>query len=465
MPSSAAVLWSPGVLQVIDSTKALCVQVAALLFVIALCFPAHAAYTNATPPPGVTVVNGQSWLSPGASVTPATGPNVTGGVGVNVGGRVITAPARWRFATNAGRYIVRGATLHPAIRGAAIVTNWLALGNFAVDAAGGWTRTQYCYSMSTFPGDFPTGCRASAEALAQEYVTWSNRNSCPGGVPAGVLAYCNTFTGCSPAANNGSTCTYQGVRSYDGHTVNGNIDVIRVGNGQPQAVPSTDVENWGDTQPPPEDWPQGVPSAPQVPGDPEGLPGAIPMDPPTIQPGDAPDFPPEPRRYPNGDPYAIPGTDPQIWREPVVDVRPTPAPGQPYRVDVRPGTIDSPSPTPTPAEGVDIPSGGSAPNPEAVQLCEAFPDISACQQLGEPPGNGISPPLDDRTLTIPDGPTFGPENAACPPDRTINTGAAGALTFSWQGACMFADGVRPVVVGLAFLGSVLMFFGIGKRDD
>ena len=96
-------------------------------------------------------------------------------------------------------------------------------------------------------------------------------------------------------------------------------------------------------------------------------------------------------------------------------------------------------------------------------MCEDNPDASACQPLGEPPEAGVIP-TQDVPLSMDSPVSFGPSTAACPAPRVINTQLAGTLEFSYEGACMFADGIRPIVVGLAYLAAIMSFFGIGSRE-
>lgn len=421
---------------------------------------AHAAYTNAVPPVGTQAVgsqwyaaaNGGSWLN-GATARSAT---------INVGGRIITAPARMRMAANAGRYIIQAATLHPLVRTAAVLS-WLAVGGFSWDDVLGWRRTQgpylwVVYTSGTWTGEVPMeGCLDGlqlalpstqyAEFLSLTFSTETNaqcRRVIKRVSDDAILDDNNYYRGMERQANPNA--------------------------GTPVAVPSTDVQDWGDANPPPDSVPNSIPLMPPVsdpgPGEP-ALPGHVPIEsPPIINPSEDPIPVPVPWQIPSGDPYLVPGSSPEVWRQPTIQIRPSPTDAEPWRVDVRPGSVDSPTNSPIPDEGEAIPETGGGPVPDPQQqLCDAFPDIAACAPLGMPEDTAVAPPTEDRSFEIPTGPTFGPENAACPADRAMVTGLVGTLYFSWEGACMFADGVRPVVVGLAMLASILMFFGIGKRSD
>jgi hypothetical protein len=100
---------------------------------------------------------------------------------------------------------------------------------------------------------------------------------------------------------------------------------------------------------------------------------------------------------------------------------------------------------------------------ELVNQCKLNPKSIGCAEFGEVPAAEAIP-----TVALPSSMderiTFGAETAACPADRPIPTTLAGTLYFSWEGPCMFADGIRPVVVGMAYLTAVLSFFGFARRD-
>jgi hypothetical protein len=100
---------------------------------------------------------------------------------------------------------------------------------------------------------------------------------------------------------------------------------------------------------------------------------------------------------------------------------------------------------------------------ESGDMCKSNPDAAGCLPLGTPAAAAAIPVV-DTPASMDERVTFGAENAACPANRSLETTLAGTLQFSWEGPCMFADGIRPVVVGLAYLAAALSFFGLGRRD-
>ena len=100
---------------------------------------------------------------------------------------------------------------------------------------------------------------------------------------------------------------------------------------------------------------------------------------------------------------------------------------------------------------------------DAVNQCKLSPNSIGCAEFGEVPA--VSPvPTVALPASMDERITFGADTAACPSPRSIHTTLAGTIEWSWEGSCMFADGIRPVVVGLAYLSAVLGFFGFARRD-
>lgn len=96
-------------------------------------------------------------------------------------------------------------------------------------------------------------------------------------------------------------------------------------------------------------------------------------------------------------------------------------------------------------------------------LCDLYPDIVACQTLGDAPPES---PLEERTITADMTEAAGfADSAACPAPRTMHTSLAGDLTWSWQPYCDFADMARPIVLAVAALCGLGIFFGVSRRDE
>lgn len=85
--------------------------------------------------------------------------------------------------------------------------------------------------------------------------------------------------------------------------------------------------------------------------------------------------------------------------------------------------------------------------------CVETPDRLGCAELGEvaDPGELTTQPRGAESIT----PVAVASIAGCPADVALPKG----LVFSYSGACEFADGVRPVVLAMAWLIAGLIVFG------
>lgn len=200
-------------------------------------------------------------------------------------------------------------------------------------------------------------------------------------------------------------------------------------------------------------------------------PSPLPIEPnPWINPEPGPNPQTRPRFVPNGDPVKNPNYDPnaepspdnQPFKQPGTRIVPSPTEKDPFRLDIQP--VDKPTPTPDPQPDQDE-GPGQDPNVKPQEnpgLCDQYPDIVACAKLGEAPE---AKPLEniDKTLEIKKEQGWGPENGTCPAPKTA-TVAGVALEMSFQPLCDFATGIRPVIIGLAWISAVMGFLGLSRKD-
>lgn len=227
----------------------------------------------------------------------------------------------------------------------------------------------------------------------------------------------------------------------------------------------------------PEDW-VPVETAP---------PGSIPDDvlndarPKVAVPVELPVYSGGPKAIPLGDPQPNPtGTG---WGQPQQWVAPKPTTGEPWRFDSQWRLV----PTTGPDSGATAPYSPSASSPtgagpapvvvvnpgtetegtpeeEPKSQCELTPDASGCVPLGA--GTGPDTPLTVTPISLSITPAsgFGPSTTACPAPRQI-TVAGKTLSFSMQMLCDFADGIRPILVGIAWITAVFSFMGLSRNKD
>jgi hypothetical protein len=95
--------------------------------------------------------------------------------------------------------------------------------------------------------------------------------------------------------------------------------------------------------------------------------------------------------------------------------------------------------------------------PESQSECEKSPDTVGCMQPGEPPEG---PDIEQVNIPISITPqSFGATNASCPQGSVLSL-AHGNLTIEYTQICAFAQGVRPVVLAVAWLIAALIIAGV-----
>jgi hypothetical protein len=213
------------------------------------------------------------------------------------------------------------------------------------------------------------------------------------------------------------------------------------------------------------------------------LPFGLPVEDPKLNPTPFPFGDPAPFFVPTGDPVPAPtprpDPDPYPWAEPGIDVKPSPKPNpdpEPWRVDAKPTTNPKPNSTPTPNPNptpvpnpnptpVPNPNPTPAPTPEKDPgLCALFPDILACEKLGDAP---TAPELQDKKIDVQITPSggFGSNNASCPPDKIVQlTLINRSVPITYSYVCGMATGVRPVVLALAWLSAALIVLGMARKS-
>lgn len=429
---------------------------------------AHAGYAQAVPPsgwsPGTYAVSAND-SAYGRVIYAPNGPTT------NVAGQAVKMPAAYRFAANAPRIAAGVIFANPYVRTGVAIASWLNIADVVWDAVSGSWKQQ----------------KPASEYDNKEYNA------------GGSKWYSSPEAAC---AGSGSAGAPDGMYRYEhAGAANGLClrNVIPLGpwsgaNNQP--FKSYQTRNVPETKCPP-DWtsspagclspqltqPQfvellnpnnqiGWPMPPNVPFE-LPSPTPLPIEPiPVTNPEPGPNPVPRPRFVPSGDPVpnpqfnpdAPPGPNNPPYIQPGTRVVPSPTPSQPWRVDHqpvnRPQDDAAPKPNPDAEPGTDP---ADKPKPEEQQsLCENHPDIVACAKLGEP-GQATPVPNETKTLTIAPENGFGPSGGSCPPPRTVEV-AGLTLSMPFDLLCDFATGLKPVIVGLAWLSAAFTFMGIGRRS-
>lgn len=442
--------------------------------VSALCAGAASAfYQEPAKPPGTGGSPG-GWTYRPPAPAPINGGRIGGGsVTINHGTGSVTRPLIWKLKPGAGRAIAGG-----VIRGGALGVV-LGLGEWAADQCihqapgGGWLLrcgkpdepylpAEVIYTHSYRQGQFRSlaeGCpkgttKAKGKDIWECEIWWEQGKRM---VSDGVLTK-RLFCAGPPA-------TY----SDDGR--------CSMPSGQKEGRPITpdQAENILANAPLPPVAPPGVdlPVADPVwnpsPGpNPKPRPLTMPIgDPvPHLEPSPAPD--PEPGAQPQPDKQKL------TWTQPAVEITHSPTEDQPLRMEMKPVDIPVSGPAdrqkvsdgkPAPAASggnkppADTgPVSGGAPR-EEFDLCKAYPEIVACQELGE----AEEEDLIGRTVSVSFSPDASFHRAGhCPADRSVDVFGQ-RVTFSMRPMCEFASSIRPLIVAMAAFVAAGIIIGAGRR--
>ncbi len=423
--------------------------VAALL----LCGHASAFYASPTFPerwggsPGAWTFNPPSGWSGGAA---------GGSVSQTIGGRSINIPFSARMAGNAGAAVASAIRITPGGIITAAVASWL------ITEGIGWLADHWAVQETTTPG-----------ASIYYWQGATGGAACRQSAPGESLARCSLKlqhniqdSALRDCAKTGGTATSETWRCF--YVPNGNAlntSMSRVTACTAPAVwwqgacvsPGTTYREATEN-----DWDKfaNKPVPDQVAND---VGTAIPVELPTLNP-DA-QGQPQPQRVPVGNPQPVAGTSPQEYRQPVVDLVPAPAAGDPFRLDVQPKEVSGTDPQgqtdPAPVPTENPPAAGS---PDQIQLCEAYPDIAACKPLGTPEADEPLPTQNVPLQITPFG-GFGPSTAACPAPRQTVLASGFVVSMPYDLICTFVDGLRPLIVAFAWVASVFAFLGIARKGD
>jgi len=338
-----------------------------LIFVLFCAGPAFAGFQSMRPPPGWNPGNPPAYKpAPGEFYDLDKRAWMTLSK-VDVGGKLVTVPTRLPLlpALDVGLAVASAFSANPAIMVAtaafALYNYYLSQKDITANSDGTFTKLQDTSSPScvgNYEYRFVSGGYTGAWActITQAATSWASVVT-SGGV------YSETLNSCT-----GSNCYFSYTRNSTGFT-----GTETVSNPQSRAattttgkipVPYTPQQVATDMAPVP------------LPSDlAKSLPYAIPVTSPVINPGA--DGLPQTQRVPQGLPQPLPlpspnpDNEPQKYRQPVIDIVPSPTVDDPWRVDTQPKDIISTDPTP-----ITTPTPVST-TPDPNVTTEATPDLSA----------------------------------------------------------------------------------------
>lgn len=358
-----------------------------------------------------------------------------------------------RLSSAAPRVAALVVMQHPAVRlavGAVGVVSWLASAKLVYDVATGTWRESadpssgdvwYWTGPETGMQEFSSGMAACTAAMGK----W--------GTTSGI-SYSMTGTVGNPV----TSCSYNVL--YNGNQINtGSYSVTprkRTVEGCPNGWNQSPagclspilsepqfIEKLA-SKPMPQTVPLELPS-----------PTPLPIDyPPLINPspGDNPQS--QTLRSPTGAPVPIPNTNPQQYRQPYIDLIPSPTTDNPWRVDIKPGEVTSTDPNPVTNPQPD-PNADDKPTPEEDKsLCEKHPDILACSkpELDTP---NVDIPKATKTITYQVEDAFG--GGSCPVDVYTNIGGKNVRVYEWSRTCsVVITYLRPIILLLGAMGALFI---------
>lgn len=371
-----------------------------IVVVMGLSQAVSAAYFAVPTVPGYSASSGTFSAASGAYSTAANGASYGASGIVNVAGKSITVPATLRMAANAGAYAKSAMSLTP-------------LGLVGTLAAGYLLEQAMTWDPATNSWVVPKNIPFTGTCISPLTTT-----------------YCGTSAACTKtngdvqemwtAASCGAYSNYGSCASY------GFPDTklcFRIVANYVPGRPAT-----------PEDWealPDPLPAiAPELPHAPY-MPEGVPVNPPEY------DFPPV--SIPVGEPYTKPDGS---TVQPTAQVSPN---GDGVTIDTfdQPLTDSTGAPVPPNTPPVDTPE----PVPPPPTDCDKYPNSIGCSEYGVPPASDVIP-----THEVPVSTAFSPVggNGSCPADVSLSA-LGSPITWSYGPICGFAETIRPLVIGFAWL--------------
>jgi len=414
---------------------------------------AHAGYAQLAAPAGyASTAGGHTYAAAANDRIYGRVVHQAGALTANVGGQAVKMPAAYRLAANAPRVAAAVAFAHPGIRTAVGIAAWLASAYFVWDAATGtWRKVSQ---------------EQSGEALVWE---WDGKEY-PSADAACRAAYNATITntelypylGAVTVKQNQADCR-SGQKAFPGEY--SNFERVYATNKPAESCPSGWTKTPAGcvspalTQP---EFVEEIAAKPMPSTVPQELPypTPLPVEQPYINPAPGENPSNRPQRVPTGQPIPIPNTDPQQWRQPYVDIVPAPTPESPWRVDVKPGEVESPNPNP--AENPNPDTDTDKPTEEQDKsLCEKHPEILACSKPELDVPDGEIPKL-TKQITYAEEGGFG--GGSCPSNVYANLHGKQTMVYEWARTCsVVSTYIRPIILLLGAMGA--LFILIPGRDS
>lgn len=440
-----------------------------LLYVVALATALFVCRVEAAAVPlqvgaGVvrSAVSSTGYLST-ASATSWAGAAYNSGMTTQVGGRLVTVPASWRLAANAGQVALGAIRATPqGAAASAALSILIGIGiQKCLNGTIGWCvpgSTEQApngkpYPRSQFYGVVGGGKWLYADSpgvLCQMFVAATNAS---GVNTVSMIDAWTTSTGgiCKigfPSNPNASPSELNLTRL--GGACGNTTDTYQVSTGM--CVPAGYVAPADERAATDSDWGKVSPNTITAS---DVILNALGRD--GVALDIRPEFQPNPQTVPLSNPYTDPVTGKRF--QDIATVQPNPD-GKTAEVQVAKQEVDANG---NPAQDA---SGVPAAPQKQEDPCVGHEDRLGCMGMGEIP-QGPDLGKDERTITITPDTGWGSDTAACPADivAPLRTAGAQPAVFSYQPLCKAADNFRPVILGLAWLGAIFIALGAARKGD
>lgn len=423
---------------------------------------AVAGFAQLTPPPEISHNNNQFSLRP-ANQSPFIDGSARMNATLNIGAQRIQVPVYARVAANAPLFAAQYLFRHPLVTAAAAAAILVPMGVEWLN--GQWViktqpnnyqvSTGHTYSIQweiRHTGNSPT-------EVCQMVLTYMIQRGVPGWIPN--HAFVDTVSFATPFCAL-STPERRLLNAPIGRNVNPQCPIgwfITPAGCVQQLQPITRPLTEDEFVPlvAPQIQPAQVPSIL-----PRTVP--IPVETPTINPAPrtvpVPYTPPVPRPLivPLSDPVPIPNTEPQQWRQPLVEINPSPTATNPWRVSLNPKEriTTSPHGITDPVSDLD-PATPTQPSAQS-EFCIRNPEVLACARVPE-----FDIP-NDEIQTLTEVISYEPEQflggGSCPRPVTVNLGGHTITAFDTPLYCQFISNYfRPVLLAIAAFTSMMIVAG------
>lgn len=432
---------------------------------------ACAGYAQATPPKGWVPPPAGSGAPGGFVGTSAANTatfaqnTVRTNASLNVGGRIVTIPAQFRFAQNAPRYAAAAIMRHPYIRTAAAVATWLGVAGLIYDEVSGLWQipdsenpvfpsdgTLYRFGNTQYGilGEGNTLIEACNNAAIARAVI-------AGASVVGDVRIVGGFCEFSTRAPDSFSSIPRSLTPS--HITNPcPVGWYKTAAGCVQTPPAktiTEQEAIDELtrHPMPDEIPNWVP---------EPLPVELPSFPPFFVPSS------EPRVNPNYNPALPASPDNAPYYQPGVEVKPSPTASSPWQVSITPQNQPVVDPTQVGSETRPVPedsgggSGGGSETkpPEAADdFCARNPGVIACQTLEHEDDDTTLP---EKAIEFEFDLISGfSGSATCPAFPNVGD-MLGGKQISWQPFCDTLAKLRNLLLAFAWASAAFILLGYGR---